>query len=216
MLSPDTDIYNIGLPLPPNDKHVLIQVSSLKLKEIKLIDLKALISALKNDPDLAALVPDNIPLIMRTLYMCTGCDYVSFFSGLGKATFMRYFFQFASFITGSDGSSLAHIGLQNGAYMKGFLSFLRLVGTVYFKKHSTGFDTQSPSSHFLRYANAQDDTTQHREWIDEIRQTISDRTTYDTGMIPSTEALFYHWKRTCWILHMWGQADENDMTLTNF
>ena len=32
-------------------------------------------------------------------------------------------------------------------------------------------------------------------------------------MIPSDEALLFHWKRACWVFHMWNQADQNTMTL---
>ena len=32
-------------------------------------------------------------------------------------------------------------------------------------------------------------------------------------MIPSNEALYYHWKRSCWVLHMWRQVDKNSMVL---
>ena len=32
-------------------------------------------------------------------------------------------------------------------------------------------------------------------------------------MIPSTEALFLHWKRSCCVLHTWNQADKNTITL---
>ena len=86
-----------------------------------------------------------------------------------------------------------------------FLTFVRLVGTVYFKKHASGFDTPSPSSHFLQFADT-DPTVQHIHWIDDIRQNIADRTTFDTSMVPSTDVLYFHWKRTCWVLDMWGQA----------
>ena len=90
--------------------------------------------------------------------------------------------------------------------------FVRLVGTVYFKKHASGFDTPSPSSHFLQFADA-DSTVQHIHWIDDIRQNIADRITFDTSMVPSTDALYFHWKRTCWVLDMCGQADRNTMGL---
>ena len=112
---------------------------------------------------------------MQTLFVCTGCDYISFFSGLGKATFLRYFFQCASFISGANANgSLSDIR----DYRKRFLAFVRLVGTVYSKKHASGFDTPSPSSHFLKFAD--------------IRQNIADRTTFDTSMVPSTDALYFH------------------------
>ena len=188
-------------------------MSPLNSKILKLLDLSGFIQALRNDPDLAGLDPATIPKVIQALFVSTGCDYISFFHGLGKATFLRYFFQYSSFITGinSEGS-LANVELQSNTYQKGFLSFLRLVGTVYFKKHSTGFETQSPFGHFLKFSNSQA-IMQHKAWIDDIRQNIADWATFDTSMIPSTEALFYHWKRTCWILHMWGQAGHKEMVL---
>ena len=32
-------------------------------------------------------------------------------------------------------------------------------------------------------------------------------------MVPSSGALLRHWKRSCWIIDMWQQADKNQMTL---
>ena len=72
--------------------------------------------------------------------------------------------------------------------------------------------TPSPSRHFLQFADA-DPTVQHIHWIDDIRQNIADKTTFDTSMVPSTDALYFHWKRTCLVLDMWGQADRNTMVL---
>ena len=216
VLSPDTDIYHIGLPLTRQNKQVVIQVSPINSKEIKFLDTSALSLALQNDPDLAGMEPNNLPQIMQTMFVCTGCDYISFFSGIGKATFLRYFFQYASFISGANSQgSLSNIQLQEDDYKKGFLAFLRLVGTVYFKKHASGFDTQSPSSHFLHFTDADntDLSAQHRRWIEDIRQNIADRTTFYNNMVPSTDALYFHWKRTCWVLDMWGQADRNVMVL---
>ena len=89
---------------------------------------------------------------------------------------------------------------------------MRLVGTVYFRKYASGFDTPSPSSHFLQFADT-DPTVQHIHWIDDTRQNIADRTTFDTSMVPSTDALYFHCKRTCWVLDMWRQAKRNTMVL---
>ena len=91
---------------------------------------------------------------------------------------------------------------------------MRLVGTVYFKKHASEFDTPSPSSHFLQFADA-DPTIQHIHWIDDtcIHQNIADRITFVTSMVPSNDALYFHWKRTCWVLGMWEQADRKTMVL---
>ena len=212
ILSPDTDIYHIGLPLNRQSKQVVVQVSPINSNELKFLDICALHLALQNDPDLSGMAPNSLPQIIQTLFVCTGCDYISFFSGIGKATFLRYFFQYASFISGANSQgSLSDIEFQDD-YKKGFLAFLRLVGTVYFKKHASGFDTPSPPTHFLQFAHA-DPSVQHKQWINDIRQNIADRTTFDTNMVPSTDALYLHWKRACWVLSMWGQADRNTMVL---
>ena len=36
---------------------------------------------------------------------------------------------------------------------------------------------------------------------------------FENEMIASDEALLLHWKRTCWILHMWNQSGSSAMTL---
>jgi hypothetical protein len=152
--------------------------------------------------------------VFQTLYVCSGCDYTSFFHQIGKATFLRHFFQHANFITGKDiegKGTLAEIGNE---YQKGFLAFLRLIGSVYFKKHATCFETPTPASHFSKFVTATCTCTeQHTKWIEDIRETISYRTIFDNEMIPSTEALFYHWRRSCWVIDMWSQAEENRMSL---
>ena len=197
MLSPDTDVYHIGLPLYTHtcNKEVVVQVSSINSKEVKFIHLSALNAALANDPDLAGLEPRDLPHILQTLFVCTGCDYLSFFSGIGKATFLRYFFQYAPFISGKNAN-----GSLRNIHFQGYLAFLRLVGTVYYKKHASGFDIPSPASHFLQFANATDPSEHHKQWINNVRQNIADRSTFDSDMIPSTEALHFHWMRACWIL----------------
>ena len=53
------------------------------------------------------------------------------------------------------------------------------------------------------------------QWIDSIRDNIWSRTKFENQMIPSTDALHFHWKRTCWIMHMWNQTDKNTITLTD-
>ena len=121
---------------------------------IKLLYTKRLIVALSNDPDLANIAAATHSKVLQTLFVVTGCDYVSFFSGMGKATFLRCFFQHAEFIAGETQytqGSLSETLLDNGAHKQGFLAFLRLIGTVYFKKHATAFESNSPESHFKSF-----------------------------------------------------------------
>ena len=110
--------------------------------------------------------------------------------------------------------TLADTALHNAQMDVGYLSFLRLVGTVYYKKYNTGFETPNPVTHFNSFH--QPDTTpvlQHHQWMENIRQTIWDRVQFETEMIPSNDALDRHWKRTCWVLDMWKQSSQSTMLL---
>ena len=122
---------------------------------MKCVSLYAMNSAISIDPDLVNVDNTMLAQTLQTLFVSTGCDYKSFFSGMGKATFLRYFFQYASLLTGANAQgSLTNIQLQGDDYKHGFLAFLQLVGTVHYKKHASGFDIPSPTSHFLSFSNA--------------------------------------------------------------
>ncbi len=91
------------------------------------------------------------------------------------------------------------------------------MGTAYFKQHATGFDTNSPATYYQSLSE-QNITVQeqHSIWLDNIRQNIWDRVKFENEMIPSDDALLLHWKRSCWVLHMWQQSDQPIMTLENY
>ena len=78
----------------------------------------------------------DIPKLFQQLCIMSGCDYTSFFAGYSKKRIMEVFLQYHDFITGKDKASgtLDDINV-NG---EGFLSFIRLVGCFYFKKHLAG------------------------------------------------------------------------------
>ena len=70
VVSPDTDVYHIGLPLVTNSgKDIAVQVSAINSKEVRFVNLSALAYALVNDPDLAALKSSDLPQILQTLCM---------------------------------------------------------------------------------------------------------------------------------------------------
>ena len=219
VISPDTDVYHIGLPLTCiKQKNVIVQLHPLSSRELKYLDLPALLHALTNDPDLAGINPSILPRVLQTIFITSGCDYISFFSNIGKGTFLRYFFQYASFITANDNpntpGTLSDTNLEQDSYENGFLAFIRLIGTVYFKKYSTGFNTSSPAVHYQSFIRS--DTAirdQHLNWLNNVRENIWHRIKFENEMIPSNAALYLHWKRTCWISHMWSQADINTMVL---
>ncbi len=101
--SPDTDGYHIGLPLHSiQEKQVIVQISARNSRQRQLLNLNHLILAMRNDPDLALIDATTLLQVLQTLFVATGSDYRSFFSGIGKAKFLRYFFQYAPFITGKE------------------------------------------------------------------------------------------------------------------
>ena len=57
--------------------------------------------------------------------------------------------------------------------------------------------------------SSHDQLHQHSGWLIDICQNIWDGNTFENQMIPSTDALWRHWKRSCWIIDMWRQADKN-------
>ena len=74
--SPDTDIYNIGLPLLseiPN-KDVIVQYNVLHSPICSYLHINNLIKALELDPDLASLPHYHLPKIFQMLFICSGCD----------------------------------------------------------------------------------------------------------------------------------------------
>ena len=99
--SPDTVVYNIGLGLVNHtSKQYIVQLNVPYAEEIKYLHIKNLYQALEKDPDLAALPKENLGVILQTLFICTGCDFIQYFKTVGKATFLNNFFQNAEFICG--------------------------------------------------------------------------------------------------------------------
>ena len=145
-----------------------------------------------------------LPQVIQTLYVVTGSDYTSFFSGFGKICFMKCFFQHAEFITGGE-KYTGSFALGMEKYEKGFLSFLRLVGTSYIKKYASAFNATTPQSHYTELSEPNRHMSikqQHINWLDDVRNNIWDRTQFENNMVPSADALYRHWLRSCWVLNL--------------
>ena len=160
--------------------HILVQLS---ISESKFIDMHKLISALKNDPDLRG-VPEKIrPSVLQSLYVCTGCDYVSFFNGLGKASFLTAFFRNASFIGGGI-NPMGSIGNIEGERRKlSFFSFIRLVRCAYFRKNISAFKESSPESAFNSIDGFTSQET-HALWLNKIREKTWLRADTESSILP--------------------------------
>ena len=103
---------------------VYVQLSPVNSIEIKLLHLNSLYTSLLNDHDLASVSPLLRAKVIQTLFICSGCDYIWFFAGIGKI-----FYENAWFICGMDSlpGTLAQTDIDN--LKEGFLSFVRLVGS---------------------------------------------------------------------------------------
>ena len=69
-------------------------------KSLKLLHLNKLIEAINTDPDLSSVPLDHRAKVLQVVYRATGCDFTSFFVGIGKTAFLKYLYQYAQFITG--------------------------------------------------------------------------------------------------------------------
>ena len=106
--SPDTDVYNIGLPLVAENmfKEIIVQLNLPQSNSNLYIHLNNLVTSMYLDPDLACIQQESLPQVFQMLFVSSGCDYISYFKGHGKAVFFNTFLQHTSFICGNlmDGS----------------------------------------------------------------------------------------------------------------
>ncbi len=137
------------------ESEIVIQLSKGH-EPLRYLSLNDLIAALSRDPDLSQLPPPIRPQTLQSLYVATGCDYTSFFAGLGKVSFMSPFFQHAPFIAGGidPPGTIGEVSLDKESPSK--YSFLRLVGCAYFQQHTSAFQLQTPEA---LYRNSVTNTT---------------------------------------------------------
>ena len=210
--SPDTDTYNIGLSLiKGTNKEYIIQINVLHSSEKKFLCLNHLHIALLNDPDLAALPRNNILETMHTWFICTGCNFISFFKSLGKITLLNNFYQYTTFIGSLHKTQPEYRG-------DGFLAFVRLIGTAYFKKHLAAFISlykyETPKHLFTSLDPSLDPYAKHEVWLQEIRSVVNDRITTEEEKVPSITSLWRHWIRSCWVAELWNNSIASDVYST--
>ena len=85
--------------------HILLPLASLPPytdERARYLHMTNMLSALSKDPDLSEIHIQSRPQVLQSIYVATGCDYTSFFNGLGKVTFLATFFQHAAFIAGRN------------------------------------------------------------------------------------------------------------------
>ena len=152
---------------------IIIQLSHIG-KPVKLFHLNNFIEAIRIYSDLHSIHPPGRAKVLQVIYIATGCDFVSFFVGIGKVGFLKAFYQYADFISGQTATgSLIEISPDSS----GFQAFVRLVGVAYFQKNHGAFEEDTPTSLFNSYA----DTSlkeQHSKWYNEIRAKVWSRISF--------------------------------------
>ena len=177
--------------------------------EHKLLDVQALIHAFTNDPELAHIPSHDLPSLIQVLFVCSGCDFISFFNGLGKASFLATLLEYSNFICANNENIAGTLAEANS---HGKLPFLRLIGCAYYRKHRAAFLPTYPSPVTLYNSIKEGDhNTHHSKWLHVIRERIWSRIKFEEDMIPSDGALERHWLRTCWVLAIWRQACSNNI-----
>ena len=214
LYSPDTDIYNIGLGFQAllQEKDITVKINLINKQE-RLLHLNSLVGCLNRDPELASLDAEKKGAILQTLFITSGCDYISYFSGHGKASFLKVFTSHAKFICGNNMPGCLSNTFQDQD--NGFLAFLRLVGTLYFSRHHSAFSVhhqcETPQQLFSATHASDCSINNHNAWIDTIRGVVSERILSEEERMPSTSALRRHWDRTCWISKFWNNSILQDI-----
>jgi hypothetical protein len=190
----DRDISMIGLPLALS-KEVVIQYRA-KPGDTKFINLKKLKYCLERDPDLASIVERGHDLckIIQVVFICSGCDFVSYFVRLGKRSFFNTFFQYATFICGLIGNSqgiLSNTTLDEDSDF-GLLSFYRFIGCVYSSAHRSCLNKYISPVELLNSLNCNSQYNLHVKFLEIIRKATW-KGTYEDELLPSAAALRFHW-----------------------
>ena len=213
--SPDNDTFNIGLPLASQySKQFTVQLKSSNYDKQYLL-LNKLTSILQHHSSFHTISPLELFNTLQSLFICTGCDYISYFKNHGKKMFYKTFIDNTEFIQGRlDGTGGKLCDTSESNRNKGFLAFIRLVGCEYFSKYSTSFLQQAPDgrpqSLFIHLFNSQRSMLEnHSIWLSEIRNSVMFRSPSEEYYIPSDDALRMHWYRSCWVSQVWHQANNN-------
>jgi hypothetical protein len=98
----------------------------------------------------------------------------------------------------------------------GFLAFIRLIGTAYFKKHISSFisvyNMHTPHHLYNSIDSTHTDSMEkHKLFVEKIRSVNSERISTEEERMPSHSAFFRHWKRVSYICMMWQNAHLSDI-----
>ena len=94
----------------------------------------------------------------------------------------------------------------------GFLAFIRLIGTAYFKKNLTtvvsriGLETPTQLYNSITLGSSSEEKC--KEWYLRIRKVVPVLT--EDQRPPMLSAFWRHWERSCWVQGMWRNSSKPD------
>ena len=92
---------------------------------------------------------------------------------------------------------------------------MRLVGTLYFKKHYAAMvslkGAETPTQLFNAYSDTTDSKAKHLLWYNDIRTIVGEHIVCEEERMPSHTSLWRHWSRSCWVGCMWQNTAREDL-----
>lgn len=169
--SPDTDTFMVGLPLiQKNDCKIAVRLDMPGSKEQIYLNMNMLAAMINRDPDLAMINEEHRCAVLQACYVASGCDFTSFFAGVGKATFFTALFKYTSFVCLGPGF------LHNINDTSSFLAFIRLVTSAYYCRFRSAFNS-SPADVFAELSGTGQPEERHKRFLEEVQRAIWPRAT---------------------------------------
>jgi hypothetical protein len=224
LYSTDTDIMQIGLPMVNKhpERHFIVHFKETPADNMY-VDLTKLLDIMGKNNELCVFDQGTLGRELQALFVCSGCDYVSFFNNYSKNSFYEAYFNNIDFISSNDSYSGMLSQASTQTWQLGFQSFCRLVGCVFLKKCSNSFEYKmnfqkkpTPVEIFDKIIEGNVDMSSEqvlKEWLEQIRASImkTEGCQSEESWLPSDDALLFHWKRCCYVLQIWEQADRTEM-----
>ena len=218
--SPDNDIFNIGLGILEKleGKHILVQtkIHSYPAEYIWINTCNILTEA-ESNRYLSHLGKYHVGVLLKVLFIISGCDYVSYFKNYSKLTIYKIFLENVDFICGTGNDTLGSLHqVEEHNFEMGFLAFARLMGCVYFKSCANSFIKDVPdrsAQSLFKLVNEQTPAISNKDavynWIGKIREATMTVMKSEEFYLPSTDSLMFHWMRGCWVAQVWEQSTLN-------
>ncbi len=165
-------------------------------------------SAIQRDPSLASLSADDKIKYTQKIYITFGCDYVSFWVGHGKVSFLNAFFNHAEFL--SDNYLPGKLSNYDDSNI---LFFYWLICCVYFKQANS--ENKDFTLHMALYNIVRGEHPKlshletHMEWLHIIRNAARVGKTGEENVLPHYTVLSYHWQRTNLVSLMNNSCTQN-------